>query len=169
MEDNTNKITFLERSSNLIKEKKKFIIFFFLSLFILLIGLNILSIHKDRKNKEISEQYIQAGLFLERNDFQKSEKILKEIIFSKNKFYSILALNTIIEKNLVKNVEEVLELFEVVEKNNNEKEQKNLIKLKKALYLMKSSNNDAKAQKLLKEIIEDKSSLSSLAIEISKK
>ena len=88
---------------------------------------------------------------------------------SKNKFYSILALNTIIEKNLVKNVEEVLELFEVVEKNNNEKEQKNLIKLKKALYLMKSSNNDAKAQKLLKEIIEDKSSLSSLAIEISKK
>ena len=34
---------------------------------------------------------------------------------------------------------------------------------------MKSSNNDAKAQKLLKEIIEDKSSLSSLAIEISKK
>ena len=169
MEDNTNKITFLERSSNFIKEKKKFIIFFFLSLFILLIGLNILNIYKDRKNKEISEQYIQAGLFLAKNDFQKSEKILKEIIFSKNEFYSILALNTIIEKNLVKNVEEVLELFEVVEKNNNEKEQKNLIKLKKALYLMKSSNNDAKAQKLLKEIIEDKSSLSSLAIEISKK
>ena len=169
MEDNTNKITFLERSSNFIKEKKKFIIFFFLSLFILLIGLNILNIYKDRKNKEISEKYIQAGLFLARNDFQKSEKILKEIIFSKNEFYSILALNTIIEKNLVKNVEEVLELFEVVEKNNNEKEQKNLIKLKKALYLMKSSNNDAKAQKLLKEIIEDKSSLSSLAIEISKK
>ncbi len=169
MEDNTNKITFLERSSNFIKEKKKFIIFFFLSLFILLIGLNILNIYKDRKNKEISEQYIQAGLFLAKNDFQKSEKILKEIIFSKNEFYSILALNTIIEKNLVKNVEEVLELFEVVEKNNNEKEQKNLIKLKKALYLMKSLNNDAKAQKLLKEIIEDKSSLSSLAIEISKK
>ena len=135
----------------------------------MLIGLNILNIYKDRKNKEISEQYIQAGLFLAKNDFQKSEKILKEIIFSKNEFYSILALNTIIEKNLVKNVEEVLELFEVVEKNNNEKEQKNLIKLKKALYLMKSSNNDAKAQKLLKEIIEDKSSLSSLAIEISKK
>ena len=81
MEDNTNKITFLERSSNFIKEKKKFIIFFFLSLFILLIGLNILNIYKDRKKKEISEKYIQAGIFLARNDFQKSEKILKEIIF----------------------------------------------------------------------------------------
>lgn len=169
MEDNQKKTTSLERFTNFFKEKKRFFIFLFIFIFILLIGFNILNIYKDRKNKKISQQYIQAGLLLANNDFQKSEKILKEIIFSKNKFYSFLALNTIIEKNLEKNVEEVLRLFEVVEKNNKEKEQKNLIKLKKALYIMKSSNNDTEAQKLLREIIEDESSLSSLALEISKK
>ena len=169
MEDNQKKITSLERFTNVFKEKKRFFIFLFIFIFILLIGFNILNIYEDRKNKKVSQQYIQAGLLLANNDFQKSEKILKEIIFSKNKFYSFLALNTIIEKNLEKNVEEVLRLFEVVEKNNKEKEQKNLIKLKKALYIMKSSNNDTEAQKLLREIIEDESSLSSLALEISKK
>ena len=169
MEDNLKKINFIEKLIIFIKEKKNFFVFFFLSIFILLISYNILNIYKDRKNKKISDQYIQAGILLAANDIENSKRIFKKIIFSKNKFYSFLSLNTIIEKNLEENEEEVLKLFKIVEKTISEKEQKNLIKLKKALYMMKTSTNSLEAQKLLKEIIEDESSLSSLALEISKK
>ena len=111
MEDNLKKINFIEKLIIFIKEKKNFFVFFFLSIFILLISYNILNIYKDRKNKKISDQYIQAGILLAANDIENSKRIFKEIIFSKNKFYSFLSLNTIIEKNLEENEEEVLKLF----------------------------------------------------------
>ena len=71
------------------------------------------------------------------NQTDKAKKIYEEIILSKNKFYSILALNTIIEKNLIKDKEKILEFFEIVEKSNFKKDQKDLIALKKALYMIK--------------------------------
>ena len=59
----------------------------------------------------ISEKYVKAGILLSNN---KNEKALKnyyeEIILSKNKFYSILALNTIIEKNYLM-IKKNFELF----------------------------------------------------------
>jgi len=76
---------------------------------------------------------------------EESKEIFKEIIFSKNKFYSVLALNTIIEKNLEKNQTKVIEYFDIVENINKSKEQNDLILFKKALYLFKiSKENEAK-------------------------
>ncbi len=65
------------------------------------------------------------------------------------------------------NSDEVLKLFEVIEDINMEREEKNLIKLKKALYLIKSSRVDA-GNKLLKEIISNKSIWKDSALEILK-
>ena len=59
-----------------------------------------------KKNEIISEKYIQAGLYLSSNEMKNAKKIYEEIIESKNKFYSILALNTILEKNLESNDKE---------------------------------------------------------------
>ena len=73
-------------------------------------------------------------------DTEKSKNIYKEIILSKNKFYSLLALNNLIENNLEENSNEVLSLFETVEKISIDKDQKDLIKLK-SLYLLKISMN----------------------------
>ena len=42
----------------------------------------------------------------------KNQKILfEEIILSKNKFYSILALNTILEKKLEKDKNKIIKIF----------------------------------------------------------
>ena len=123
--------------------------------------------YQDKINKEISEKYVEAGIFLSNKDKEKSKIIYKEIIFSKNKFYSVLALNNILENNLEEDSQEILKLFKTLEKINISKEQKNLVKLKKALYLKKISKN-VEGNKLLKEIIADNSIWKNTAIELAK-
>ncbi len=98
---------------------------------------------------------------------QESKEIYKEIILSKNKFYSFLALSSIIENDLEENIDEVLNLFQIIENINYEKEQKNFLKLKKSLYLMKISKND-EANKLLNEIISSNSVWKETALSITK-
>ena len=108
--------------------------------FVLLIGIIIiffLKYHNEKKNILISERYIEAGLYLASNNQENAKKIYEEIILSKNTIYSVLALNTIIEKDLIKNKERILEYFNVIEKSVSSKDQKDLIILKKAIYLIK--------------------------------
>ena len=83
------------------------------------------------------------------NEKVKSKIIYKDIVLSKNKLYSSLALNNILENNLEPNRDEVLKLFDIVENTRMKKEQKNLVKLKKALYLMKQSMSN-EGEELLK-------------------
>ena len=44
---------------------------------------------------------MQAGIYMQKNDNKNAIILLNDVILSKNKFYSVLALNTILEKNLV--------------------------------------------------------------------
>ena len=123
--------------------------------------------YQDNQNEKISEKYIKAGIYLSSKDKEKSKSIYKEIIFSKNKFYSILALNNIIENNLEENNDEILKFFKIVESVNITAEQRNLVKLKKALYFKKISR-DKEGNRLLEEIIAENSIWKDAAIEISK-
>ena len=147
-----------------VKHKFKFYIFF--GLFILsTIGYQFFQMQIDKKNELISEQYIKAGLYLASKKEIESKKILEEIINSKNKFYSQLALSIILEKKLETNSKKILDYFETVEKLQYKKEQKDLIVLKKALYLIKISQIK-EGNKLLKKIIETNSSLKLIAEEL---
>ena len=119
------------------------------------------------KHKQISEKYIQAGIILASKNREKSKNIYKEIILSENKFYSILSLNNIIENNLEENNNEILKFFEILENLNLNKEEKNLIKLKKAIFLI-SISREQDGKKLLKEIVSDDSLWKESALEISK-
>ena len=123
------------------------------------------NIQSEKKNILISEKYIQAGLLLANNDSDNSKKIYESIIESKNKFYSILSLNMILEKNLEKNQEKILKYFSIVESVKLSKEQKELLKFKKALYLIKISKND-EGKKIFKELEESDSNLKNLFKEI---
>ena len=58
---------------------------------------------------------------------------------SKNQFYSLLSLNTILEKDLEQDFEKIMNYFEIVENLGHSKEKKDLILLKKALYLIDNS------------------------------
>ena len=121
--------------------------------------------NENKKNILISEKYIQAGLLLAADENEKSKKLLEDIILSKNEFYSALSLNTLLEKNLEKDENKVLKYFEIVENLPLKKEQRDLITLKKALFLIKILKiNDGK--NLLKKLIDEDSKFKSLAEEI---
>ena len=162
-----NKSNLIERISNIVKVKKKLLLSILFIIIAILLAMVFLNYYQENQNEKVSEKYIKAGIYLSSNDKEKSKSIYKEIIFSNNKFYSILALNKIIENDLEENNDEVLKFFEIVEKINITPEQSNLVKLKKALYFKKISR-DTEGNKLLEEIIADNSIWKETALEISK-
>ena len=113
----------------------------------------------------MSEKFVKAGLYLSSNNREKSKDLYEEIILSKNKFYSILALNTILEKDLVTDKNKIFQYFKIVEELNKPQEQTDLVIFKKALYLIKISNIK-EGNELLKKLIDENSKLKLLAEEI---
>ena len=148
-----------------IKENIKKIIFILSSIVISFIIFFFISVQNEKKNILIAEKYIQAGLYLGSNQILKSTEIFEEIVLSNNKFYSILAFSTLLEKNLIKDDEKILKYFEKLENLRLSKDQKDLLNFKKSLYLLKNSKKD-EANKILEKIIESNSNFKSLAEEI---
>ena len=150
---------------SILKENKiKLIGVLFITL-ILLLTFIFFKMNDNKKNILISEKYIQAGLLLANDEKEKSKKLLEDIILSKNEFYSVLALNTILEKNLEKDENKVINYFEVIGNLPLRQEQRDLVILKKALFLIKISKID-EGKKLLKKLIEGESNFKSLSKEI---
>jgi len=147
------------------KNNKKKLYISFLILIIVTIFLFYLTIKNEKQNILISERFVEAGIYLASNEKEKAKNIYEEIILSKNKFYSILALNTILEKELVLDKEKVLNYFKIIENTVSNKESRELTNLKKALYLIKVSD-DKNGENLLKSLIENNSSFKSIAEEI---
>ena len=149
------------------RNKKKFL--FILIIFLLIPFLVIMiDIYQNKKNKIISEKYIQADLYLSLKENEKSKELLKEIIENKNQIYSILAINKILEKNLISEKNEILSLFKKVEKTIKSKEQMDLLIFKKALFLLKNSETN-EGKEILKSLINSKSKLKFIAEEVLEK
>ena len=160
-----NNKSFKNKAILFFNENKLKIIFLIFSLLTVIIFFLFLSINNEKKNNLIAEQYIQAGIYLSSGQRNKSIKIYENIILSKNRFYSILALNTILEKKLVSDEKKILDYFDVIEGLDISTDRKDLILLKKSLYLMKNSQQE-KAKKILKELVKKKSQFKNLANEI---
>ena len=157
-----NKIELKDRISNFYKKNKLKIYFVF---FIILIVSALLIFLKERKaynNNLIAEKYIKAGIFLNSNEKKRAIEIYDEIILSKNNFYSILSLNTILEKNLITEKNKILSYFDILEKINFSEDTKDLILFKKALYFIEMSDTET-GNKLLNHLIDKKSNYKSLA------
>ncbi len=166
MEQNfDNKIDFKSRLTIFYKKNKIKTLMFFFGILILLVSIILVEAFNKKKNIQISEEFIKAGILYTGDEISKSKKIYENILKSNNSFYSILALNNIIEKDLEKNNAKVLEYFDIVEKSQKKKEQKDILKFKKALYLLKYQNNqDAKI--LLNELVDSDSKIKNLAEDI---
>ena len=160
-----NKIDLKDKTISYLKENRRKIILIFILLLLSISSIIFFNIYKQNKNELISEKFVQAKLLLQNDDKSEANKILEEIILSKNKFYSILALNTILEKNLLEDKIKIIEYFEFLEKMNIEEEQKDLIFFKKALFLIKYSEKE-KGYEILKNISNSESSIKFLAKEI---
>ncbi len=166
MENNIeNKIELKDKINSFYKEHKVKIILLICIFFIFLIIIFALKINFEKKNKLISEKYITAGLYVASNEIEKSKQIFEEIILSKNKFYSILALNTILEKNLVTDKKKMLDYFEIVENVIENEEQLELLMFKKALYLIKNLEIE-EGNKLINTLIKKNSKYNSLFEEL---
>ena len=169
MEENIEKKQ--ELKSRLIHffDKNKFRFFILISLIVITIfALSLFQINVKKKNILIAEKYIQAGVYLANKKNADATLIFEEIIESKNKFYSILSLNTILEKKLLTDKKKILLLFKKIEKIKTTQEQKDLIKFKKALFLINNSEFED-GKKLLQEIVDSQSGLKFLAEEIISK
>ena len=118
-----------------------------------------------KNNTLLSEKYIKAGILLSNNKKDLAKNYYEEIILSENKFYSFLSLNTLIEKNLIKDNQKILEYFSKLENIKYSKELTDLILFKKALYLIKIQEQ-SKGEKILKNLIDKNSSLKLAAEEI---
>ena len=150
---------------NFNKFKIYLIIFIFIGALILFFAMKL---NIEKKNYLIADKYIQAGIYLSLDEKNNSKRLYEEIILSKNKFYSILALNGIIENNLENNQDTILEYFAYIENLNHVQENLDLLKFKKALFLLKNSQNK-KGNELLQDLIDNNSNLKSLASEIINK
>ena len=90
---------------------------------------------KEKKIINLSNSYINAKVYLENNEIDKATNILKEIIFSNNETYSTLAFFKILNENLIQDQKELLNIFDhILKENKFEKEIKDLLIFKKALF-----------------------------------
>ena len=128
---------------SIIRKNLKIIIGVVISLLITVIIITLLDYKQKNNNIETSEQFNQARILIVNKDFIEGKKILNKIIEKKNKFYSPLSLYLIIENNLEKDSKKLIELFDEILSNKKiEKENLNLVRFKKAVFLSNFDNDD---------------------------
>ena len=169
MEQNLDKKnTTKEKVISFYNKNKLKIIFSITTILLVIITLLILNEIKQKENILISDKYVKASMLLSNDQKEEAKNYYEEIIFSKNKFYSILALNIILEKNLVSKKEKIFSYFEALEKIKLSNENYDLVELKKALYLINLGNINS-GNNILKKLIDKDSSLKSLAQKLIEK
>lgn len=148
-------------------EKKKFIdllrsntkLLSAILIILILTGSFFLWLDYNNKNQrvKISEEFITAKVFLNNKNLTSSLGILKKIINKKDKIYSPLSLFLIIDNDLESDKTLVLKYFDtVLSIGGQEKEDLNLLKLKKA-YFISENSKEKDLLDLLNPIINSKS------------
>ena len=117
-------------------ESNKILIFSFIFILIILFGsFNFYLESKEKKKILLSENYLQAKIYLENGDRNKAISTLKEVIFANDPTYSTLCLFLIMNQNLITDYKELSDLFDHLLTNNKfSKEVRNLLIYKKALF-----------------------------------
>lgn len=163
-----NKIEFKEKVLELFKKNKfKFLILFFI-LLISLISYQVINISNKKQNIFLSETYVKVGILLAENKREESKKYLEKIIKEGDNFYSLLALNIFLEENLISDKNKILYYFDIIEGKNFSDELKDLILFKKALFLIKTNDNEL-GIKILSNLVQKDSKLKILAQEVISK
>ena len=93
-------------------ESRKILIYS--SIFILIIVIGSTVYYQESKEKKkilLSENYIQAKVYLEKGKKTEALEILRNIVFSNDASYSTLSFYMILSENLISDNEEVSKLF----------------------------------------------------------
>ena len=108
-----------------------------ISIFFIILAISLwFSYDSKKQNKIISEDFIKAKIFLEKDSKDKATLILKNIIKKKDTIYSSLSLFLLIDQNLVEDKQLIMEYFDnIISDGDYSEEDINLLKLKKAIYI----------------------------------
>ena len=116
-------------------ESNKILIYLFIFILIILFG--YFSYYLDSKEKKeilLSENYVEAKIYLENENKVEALNLLKNAIFANDATYSTLSFFMILDQNLIKDYDEVTSLFDHLLANNKfDREIRNLLVYKKAL------------------------------------
>ena len=124
-----------EKIKNFFSKNKKILISLLFIFILSLIVYFAFGYYKEEKKIEISDLYNSTTIEFSTNNKEKTTKKLIEIINKNDSTYSPLSLYFIIDNQLITDQQKVNELFDVTIQNSSlEKEIKNLIIYKKALY-----------------------------------
>ena len=122
------------------------------SILILIIFFGSLSFYleiREKKKLLLSENYVQAKIYLENGDKIAATNMLKNLIFSNDPVYSTLSFFLILNQNLISNHQELSVLFDhLLENNKFENEVRNLLIYKKLLF----NSNLTNESELLEEV-----------------
>ncbi len=131
-------------------ESNKILIYLLLLLLVILFGsISYFLDNKEKKRIALSENYVQSKIYLENENKEKAINLLKDIIFANDPTYSTLSLFMILNQNLINDNNEISNLFDHLLSNNKyDKEIRNLLVYKKALY----NSNYMSESELLEEI-----------------
>jgi|TARA_B100001093_G_scaffold258777_1_gene247461 predicted negative regulator of RcsB-dependent stress response len=166
MTEETLPNSFQNKILNFVKKNSKKIIILLTSLVLILF---IFFFYKDlqkKKEVKISEFYTEATIQFNKKKIDESKKLLVNIINESHKFYSPLALYFIIDNNLEADRLKILDFFDIILSINSiDKENLNLIKIKKAVFLLNSGDEDA-IIKILNPIVNSDSVWRNMAIKL---
>ena len=130
-----NSNTRQEKVRSFFVNNKNKIISIIVILVIILVGAYSFDSYKNNKKKEISNKFNSTTLTHSENTKEATVKNLVEIINEQDPTYSALSLYFIIDNKLISNQSEINSYFDIlIEKTSLDKEIKNLVIYKKALF-----------------------------------
>ena len=136
----TNEIlkeNFLTNTTNFVKKNSKLLILLLVTILIFLFTYLFYKNLQDKSNIQIAEKYTTASILIKQNKIEESKILLEAIIKKKHQFYSPLSLYLIIDNDIENDIKKIISFFDQILKNNSiSNENLNLIKIKKAIYLI---------------------------------
>ncbi len=130
-----NENTRNEKIKNFLKDNRKKIIFLIGFIITIIIIFFAYREYDDYKKKEISNYYNSIITNYSENNEVETAQFLTDIIKKKDPTYSVLSLYFIVDNKIIKDRKKINEFFDIIiHKTSLEKEIKNLVIYKKALY-----------------------------------
>jgi predicted negative regulator of RcsB-dependent stress response len=166
MTEETYKNTFQNKIKIFLYKNFKNLIIFSIFLILILFSYFFYKDLQKKKEVQLSANYTQATIQFNGKKKNEAKQLLEDIISENHKFYSPLALYFIIDNNLEKNSLKIINFFDkILLIDSIDKENLNLIKIKKAIFLF-NLDNEKVIIKTLNPIINSDSIWRNLAIKL---
>ena len=164
MTNETFKVNFLASAINFAKKKIKLLILLLVFILIFLFSYLLYENFKNSANIQIAEKYTRASILIKQKKIEEGKILLEAVIKKNHQFYSPLSLYLIIDNDLETDNKKIISFFDQILKNNSiSNENLNLIKIKKAIYLI-NTDDEKMIIKTLNPVINSNSAWREIAI-----